>query len=90
MKLSEVIFPNNFPSIDLHGLDRDSARVMVNDFINDNVKIGNDILVIIHGIGTGVLRKEVANTLRRNKNVLEFKTDYFNNGITIVKIFKNY
>lgn len=85
-KLSDIVFLDSYPSIDLHGLDRDSARVATNDFINDNYKMGNEIFVIVHGIGTGILRKEVCNTLEKNKKVLEYKTDYFNNGCTIVRI----
>lgn len=51
MTLNDVIFIDNFPTIDLHGYDRDSARVATNDFINDNIKMKNDIIVIIHGRG---------------------------------------
>ena len=39
MKLDEVIYIDGFPSIDLHGLDRDTARVKVLEFINDNIKM---------------------------------------------------
>ena len=46
----------------------------------------NEIFVIIHGIGSGIIRKTVHETLRKNKNVLDYKTFYNNNGSTIVKI----
>lgn len=85
-KLSDIVFVDNYPSVDLHGLDRNMARVATNDFINDNYKMGNDIIVIVHGIGSGILREEVHKTLSRNKRVLEYQTDYFNNGCTIVRI----
>lgn len=88
MSIDEIIYIENLPKIDLHGFDRESARVAVNDFINDNIKMKNEIIVIIHGIGTGIIRKEVAQTLRKNKNVLEFKTFYNNNGATIIKLKK--
>ncbi len=86
MELKDIIFIENFPKIDLHGLDRDTARVLVTDFIKDNIKQKQEIIVIIHGIGTGILRKTVHETLKKNKNVLDFKTFYSNNGSTIVKI----
>ena len=35
------MFYNNIPSIDLHGETRDSARVLVMEFINDNIKLKN-------------------------------------------------
>ncbi|MBP3920892.1 MAG: Smr/MutS family protein [Bacilli bacterium] len=86
MCLDDVIFIDSFPTLDLHGFDRESSRVLVNDFINDNRKMKNDIVVIIHGIGSGVVRKIVNETLKRNKNVLEYKSFYNNLGATIVKI----
>lgn len=86
MNLNEVIFLDSFPSIDLHGLDRDSARVKVNEFINDNIILKNDIIVIIHGIGNGILKEEVHRVLRNNKSVLDYKIFYNNIGTTIVKI----
>lgn len=86
MNLNEVIFLDSFPSIDLHGLDRDSARVKVNEFINDNIILKNDIVVIIHGIGNGILKEEVHRVLKNSKSVLDYKIFYNNIGTTIVKI----
>lgn len=86
MELKDVIFIDNYPKLDLHGFDRETAIVETNDFINDNKKMKNEIFVIIHGIGSGIIRKTVHETLRKNKNVIEFKTFYNNNGSTIVKI----
>lgn len=86
MNLDEVIFIDSYPKLDLHGYDRDTARVAINDFINDNVKMKNDIILIVHGVGTGVLRKETSLVLSKNKHVLEYKTYYYNNGCTIVKL----
>lgn len=80
------IFLNRFPSIDLHGFDRDSARVMVNDFVDENIFLGNEWIIIIHGIGSGIVKREVHEALRVNKNVLEYKTDNFNSGCTVVKL----
>lgn len=86
MTLDSVIYVESLPKLDLHGLDRDTARVLVNDFINDNIKMKNEIINIVHGHGSGVLREVTHKTLRDNKNVLEFKTFYNNNGCTIAKI----
>ena len=80
------IFLERFPKIDLHGYDRDSARMATLDFINENLILGNDTIVIIHGIGEGVVRREVHETLKSNKNVIEYKMDNFNSGCTIVKL----
>lgn len=77
-------FLYNIPSIDLHGDDRDTARVRIKDFINDSIILKNEKIEIIHGIGTGVLRKMTENTLQNDKRVIEYKTSYFNRGSTIV------
>ena len=77
-------FLYNVPSIDLHGDDRDTARIRIKDFINDNIAMKNEKIEIIHGIGTGILRKVTENTLQNEKCVLEYKTSYFNRGRTIV------
>lgn len=86
MELKEVIFINDLPSVDLHGFDRDSARVKVLEFINDNKIMKNEIICIVHGIGNGIVKEEVHNTLRKSKDVIDFKLFYNNVGCTIVKI----
>lgn len=86
MELREVIFVNNLPSIDLHGLDRDTARVKVLEFINDNKLMKNEIICIVHGVGSGIIKEEVHSTLKRNKAVIDYKLFYNNTGCTIVKI----
>lgn len=88
-KLSEVVFVDHYPKIDLHGYDRATARVAINDFILDNYKMQNEVLVIIHGIGSGALREETHNVLQKHPLVIDYKTYYFNNGCTIVQIKKN-
>ena len=80
------IFLNRYPTMDLHGFDRESARVATDDFVLENLILKNDMIVIIHGIGTGVVKSAVHEALRVNKNVLEYKTDNFNSGCTIIKL----
>lgn len=86
MNLNEVIFLNDYPTLDLHGFDRDYARVKVNEFINDNIIMKNEIIVIVHGIGNGILRNEVHSLLSKNKLVIDYKLFYNNIGATVVKI----
>jgi len=88
MKLSDVIFIDSFPVLDLHGFDRDTARVKILEFINDNIAMGNEFLTIVHGVGSGILRKETDEVLRRSKKVIEHQIFRANNGCTIVKIVK--
>ena len=89
MKIDDIIFIDNLPTLDLHAYDRDSARVKINEFINDNTIMKNGFVCIIHGIGSGILKKEVYNTLENNKNVEDYKLFYNNNGCTIVKLKNN-
>lgn len=79
---------NNLPSIDLHGEDREYARITINDFIRDQYQMKNDKVLIIHGIGTGILRKTTQETLRKNKLVKSYKIDFFNPGTTVVELHK--
>ena len=76
----------NLPTLDLHGETRDIAKVLINEFIEDNYKMKNTKLIIIHGVGTKTLLKETQNTLKNNKYVLEYKIDNFNTGQTIVTL----
>ena len=85
MSLSNI-FTSNLPKIDLHGLDRDTARIFINDFINDNLKQKKELFVIIHGIGSGILKDTTHKTLRDNKKVKEFQIDFYNEGSTIVRL----
>ena len=80
------MFYSNIPSIDLHGETRDSARVLVMEFINDNIKLKNEKVLIIHGIGSGALKNEVHKNLKINKKVKSYKLDYFNSGCTVVEL----
>lgn len=86
MKLNDVIFIDNLPSLDLHGLDRDTARVKINEFVNDQYIMGNTIFVIIHGVSGGILRATTREVLKKNNKVVDFKTFYYNNGCTVVEI----
>jgi len=79
---------SNLPSLDLHGIDRDYAKILINDFIRDNFIAKNYKVIIIHGNGTGIIKKTTQETLHRNKYVESYKIDNFNSGMTIVEIRK--
>ena len=49
-------------------------------------KMEKDIICIVHGIGSGIIKNEIHNILKRNNNVLEYKLFYRNIGCTIVKL----
>lgn len=75
-----------YPSVDLHGYDRISAVIKVKEFICDCIKLKKYDIIIIHGRGTGILKSSVHEFLSKDKNVLSFKLDNMNDGMTIVKL----
>lgn len=79
---------SNLPTLDLHGVDREYARILINDFIFDNYRAKNDKIIIVHGNGSGIIKKATQETLKKNKYVLQYKIDNFNVGETIVRLKK--
>ncbi len=85
-KIFDDIFIKQLPTLDLHGYDQNIARVLLKDFLFDNYHLNNHQVVIIHGIGTGVLKQMVKQTLDKDKLVLNFNLHHLNPGCTIVTL----
>lgn len=79
---------SGFPTLDLHGLDRDYGKIKILEFLEDHHKMGTKCVIIVHGIGTGVLKKMTQNTLKNHKYVCDYKIDNFNDGMTVVTLKK--
>jgi len=79
-------FLYNLPHLDLHGYDRTGAMAMVKIFIDDNLRIDNKRIVIVHGKGSGILKTSVHEYLKSDKRVLDYKTNNYNDGETIIKL----
>ena len=77
-------FLYNLPHLDIHGYDRYSAISEIKIFIDNNLRIDNKKLVIVHGKGEGILKKATHEYLKSDKRVLEYKTNNYNDGETIV------
>lgn len=77
---------SSYPSIDLHGMDREYAVFKVREFIDDCYKLKYEKIVIIHGVGTGILKDTVRSYLQKEKRVLEYKLDFMNPGCTLVTL----
>lgn len=80
---------NNYPSLDLHGEYGFSAKILTEEFLNDNISLNKKNLCIIHGKGEDVLRKVVHEVLKHDRRIESYKIDYFNQGCTIVKVKEN-
>ena len=76
----------NLPTLDLHGETKDISKVLIKDFIEDNYKMKNKKVVIIHGVGTKALLNTTKEVLKKSKLVKDFKLDNFNTGQTIVTL----
>ncbi len=85
-KANNNIFINMYPSVDMHGLDRESARVLTDDFVKENIKLGNKKIIIIHGKGSHIVKQSVHQELNKNQYVEDYKLDNFNDGITVVSL----
>lgn len=79
-------FTAYLPHLDLHAEISSISAFLINDFINDNVKMKNEKVIIIHGKGSGVLKNTTKKVLFNNKNVSKFYIDGFNDGQTIVEL----
>ncbi len=80
------IFLDRLPKIDLHGYDRETSRVMVNDFLNESIVMDYAIVIIIHGVGDGILKRTVHDTLSKRKDVLKYYVAPENIGCTVVEL----
>ena len=74
------------PHLDLHGEEVAVVYALVNEFIQDNYKMGITPIVIIHGKSTNILTNEVHKILKEHKLVESFHLNNWNLGETIVNI----
>ena len=81
-----MIVTSKTPTLDLHGEISSMVEVLVNEFINDNYKMKNKTLVIVHGKSSNILKDEGHRVLKNNSYVLEYKLDNWNIGSTIVNL----
>lgn len=86
---NNISLMNNLLSIDLHGEDRKSAELLVKQFIDDLWKLKYQSGMIIHGIGKGVLKKQVHETVKKNQKVEKYYINSYNIGCTIIELKKH-
>lgn len=77
------------PEIDVHGCLCDEAINLIDKYLDDAILANLPQVKIIHGKGTGALKKAIHAYLRDNKYVKEFRSGEFGEGdfgVTIVKL----
>lgn len=68
------------PEINLIGMNLDDAIDRMNKYIDDAFLAGLKSVHIIHGRGSGILRKGLRNELRHNKHVESYRPAPYNEG----------
>ncbi len=68
------------PEVDLRGMDAQEAIGTLQSFLDHAMLANLNMVRIIHGKGTGVLRKAVQNELKRNRHVKEYRLGVFGEG----------
>ena len=76
---------NKYPKIDVHGETTETVVFVVRDFIKDNYKMKNKYIVVIHGKGSGALKRKVHEILKQDKLVANFELDAMNIGQTLIE-----
>ena len=75
--------------LDIRGMETLEAESVVENFLSAAVMGRLDTVTIIHGKGTGALRKAVHDILRRNKAVKNFRLGVYGegeSGVTVVTL----
>ncbi len=76
-------------SVDLRGMDREEAIMELDRFIDGIVRSGLNEFTVIHGKGTGVLRKAVQAHLKKHPNIRTYRTGIYGEGeegVTIAEL----
>lgn len=75
----------NLPIIDLHGENSETALYRLQEFINDQIILGHQKIIVIHGIGQGILRSTIRDYVNKHYQYT-YEIDIYNDGMTIINI----
>lgn len=82
--MSSDVLTSKSPKIDVHGETYDSVSLILSQFIDDNHKLGNKYIRIVHGKGEGILKNRIHELLKINRKVENFYLNNWNIGETII------
>ena len=77
------------PEIDLRGMDALEAEAVLTNFLDNAFRANLEQVRIIHGKGTGILRKTVHELLKHSKHVKKYRLGVYGegeDGVTIAEI----
>lgn len=84
--MASDILTSKSPRLDVHGETYDSVSLYVTKFIDDNIKLHNKVVAIVHGKGEGILKNRVHELLKKDKRVSRFYLNNWNIGETIIEL----
>lgn len=84
--MSSEILTSKSPRLDVHGETYDSVSLYVTQFIDDNMKLRNKVIAIVHGKGEGILKNRVHELLKKDKRVSKFYLNNWNIGETVIEL----
>lgn len=76
-------------SIDLRGLDAEEAAYRADQYLDEAAQAGLNEVTIIHGVGTGVLKKRISELLRNHPHVKTHRRGEYGEGgmgVTMVEV----
>jgi DNA mismatch repair protein MutS2 len=74
--------------IDLRGMTADEAIIELQRYLDSALLSDWDKLYIIHGKGSGILRKKIHEYLKKNKNIRHFRLGNYGEGDTGVTVIE--
>lgn len=80
------MFSSHSPILNVHGETCDTVVYFLESFIQDNVKLGNIYIGVIHGRSSNILRNRIHELLKKNQCVDSFRINIWNPGMTIIKL----
>jgi len=76
-------------SIDLRGLDGEEAAMRTDRYLDEASMAGISEVTIIHGVGTGVLKRRISELLRNHPHVKKYRRGEYGEGgmgVTMVEV----
>ncbi len=78
--------------VDVRGTDLEEAMYLIDKYLDDAYLSGREQVTIIHGIGTGILKRGIQGMLKKNRLVTKFRDGQYGEGgagVTVATLRKS-